>query len=146
MNDSSATGVLVRLTASVTFPRGITITAFPGDSDIGTTGDTEVASSEMGVNGDLIWWKTAQGVEAQVPVNPNSLDDTLLDKLYQANRVSKSKSAKKDIITLVVMNPVTGIPKTYKNGVITSGPVGYQYGGDGRIKSRVYQFIFEEAV
>lgn len=47
---------------------------------------------------------------------------------------------------MVVTNPVTGIPKTYKNGRIKNGQVGYQYGGDGRIKTKSYGFVFEDAI
>lgn len=144
--DTSSIGVAVRLKASVTYPMGILFTAFPDDGDIGASGDTEIAGNASGVNGDLIWWKTVNGIEVSVPIIPNTVEESLLDALFNGNRGAKNRFPKKDIIQITVINPVTGIAKTYKNGIIKSGAVGYQYGGDGRIKTKSYGFVFEDAV
>lgn len=146
MQDTSSIGIAVRLTASITYPRGITFTAFPDDGDVGATGNTEIGGNASGVNGDLIWWKTVNGIEVNVPIIPNTVEESLLDALFNANRASKNRFPKKDIIQIVVTNPVTGIPKTYKNGFIKNGTAGYQYGGDGRIKTKTYGFVFEDMV
>ena len=146
MQDTSSIGVHVFLKASQTFPKGITFSAFPEDGDVGTTGETDIASSTSGVNGDLIWWKTVNGIEVQVPLIPNTPEEALMDILYQANRGAKNRFPKKDVIRMVVTNPVTGVPKTYKNGFIRTGNVGKTYGGDGRIKTINYGFTFEDAV
>lgn len=146
MQDTSAVGVRVRLTASVTYPNGIIFDAFPEDGDTGATGETEIAGNASGVNGDLIWWKTVNGIETSVPIIPNTLEESLLDALFDGNRAAKGRFPKKDIIQIVIVNPVTGVPKTYKNGIIKRGTVGYTYGGDGRIKTKNYGFIFEDAV
>ncbi len=146
MQDTSSVGLLVRLTASVTFPLGINITAFPEDNDVGVTGSTEIAGHASGINGDLITWCVANGIETQVPVIPNTVDESLMDILFQANRVSKNRFPKKDIINMTVTNPVTAVSKTYKNGKMLNAPAGYQYGGDGRIKTKVYTFVFEDVV
>lgn len=146
MQDTSSIGILVRLTASITYPQGIVFNAFPEDNDVGITGNTEIAGNASGVNGDLIVWKTVNGIELNIPIIPNTPQEAMLDILYEANRGSKNRFPKKDVIQVVTINPVTGVPKTYKNGVIKNGPVGYQYGGDGRIKSKVYGFVFEDAV
>lgn len=145
MQDTSAIGVAVLLRASVTYPAGITFRAFPDDGDVGVSGDNEIAGNTSGVNGDLIWWKTVNGIEVNVPIIPNTVEEGLLDRLFSANRGSKNRFPKKDIIQLVVTNPVTGVPKVYKNGIIRSGAVGYQYGGDGRMKTKTYGFVFEDA-
>ena len=129
MQDTSSIGVMVRLTASITYPNGINFMAFPDDSDIGVTGNTEIAGNASGVNGDLIWWKTVNGIETQVPIIPNTVEESLLDALFNANRASKNRFPKKDII-----------------GIIKNGAVGYQYGGDGRIKTKTYGFVFEDAI
>lgn len=144
--DTSAVGTLIRLTASRTYPNGIILTAFPEDGDIGPNGDNEIAGNASGVNGDLIWWKTVNGIEVSVPVIPNTIDDDLLAVLYHANRAAKNRFPKKDIIQIVATNPVTGACITYKNGVVKNGRVGYTYGGDGRIKTKTYLFVFEDAV
>lgn len=146
MQDTSSIGVAVHLKASVTFPTGITFKAFPEDGDIGVTGNTEIAGNASGVNGDLIWWKTVNGIEVNVPIIPNTEAESLLDILFNANRGARNRMPKKDIIQIVVTNPVTGIPKTYKNGIVKNGAVGYQYGGDGRIRTKTYGFVFEDAV
>lgn len=145
MQDTSAVGLSILLKASITYPNGISLRAYPDDGDVGVTGNTEIAGNASGINGDLIWWKTANGIETQIPIIPNTVEESLLDKLFNANRASKNRFPVKDIIQIVVTNPVTGIPKTYKNGIIKNGAVGYQYGGDGRIKTKTYGFVFEDA-
>ncbi len=146
MQDTSSIGVSCRLIASVTYPAGITFTAFPEDSDLGTNGEMDIAGNASGVNGDLITWSTVSGVEVQIPLIPNTEEESLMDAIFQANRASKNRFPKRDIITLVVTNPVTGTVKTYLNGVIKRGSVGYTYGGDGRIRTKNYGFVFEDAV
>ena len=146
MQDVSSVGIALRLTASITFPNGIDLTAFPEDGDIGATGNIDIAGNASGVNGDLITWKTVNGIEVNVPVIPHTEDETNLDILFEANRAAKNKTPKHDVIQIVATNPVTGTTKTYKNGVIKNGTAGYQYGGDGRIKNKVYGFVFEDVV
>lgn len=146
MADVSAVGISVRLVASVTYPQGITLTAFPEEGETGPTGETEIAGHASGVNGELIWWKTVNGIEFNLPIIPNTPDEALLDVLYQGNRAAKGRFPKKDIIQIVVINPVTGLSKTFKNGVVRTGSVGYQYGGDGRIRNKTYGFVFEDAI
>jgi hypothetical protein len=146
MQDTSSIGVSCRLIASQTYPAGISFTAFPEDTDIGVSGDLEIAGNASGVNGDLITWSTVAGIEAQVPLIPNTEEESLMDILFQANRASKNRAPKKDVITLVITNPVTGVAKTYIKGRIKRGSVGYTYGGDGRIKTKNYGFVFEDAI
>lgn len=146
MQDVSSIGLSLFIRASKTFPLGVTITAFPEDSDPGITGNTDIAGNASGINGDLITWTTVNGIEFNVPVIPNTENDSLLDILYTANRGSVNRFPAKDEITIVATNPVTGVVKTYTKGRIKTGPVGYQYGGDGRIKTKSYGFVFEDAV
>lgn len=146
MQDVSSVGIALRLTASITFPNGIDLTAFPEDGDIGATGNIDISGNASGVNGDLITWKTVNGIETNVPIIPNTEDEVNLDMLFEANRAAKNKKPKHDIIQIVATNPVTGVTKTYKNGVIKNGLPGYQYGGDGRIKNKTYGFVFEDVV
>lgn len=146
MQDTSSIGIRVWLKASKTFPNGIIFRAFPEDGDVGSTGNNEITGNASGINGDLITWCTVNGIELNLPIIPNTEEEALLDLLFEANRGSVSRFPKKDIITMVITNPVTGIAKTYKNGRIKNGQVGYQYGGDGRIKTKTYGFVFEDAV
>ena len=144
--DSSTIGISARLVASQTYPNGITLTAFPEDGDLGITGNTAIGSHASGVNGHLIVWKTANGVTVNLPLIPNTEDSALMDRLYAANQPAPNKFVAKDIIQLVITNPITGVPTTYKNGWLEEGPAGYQYGLDGRIKSKVYTMTFESVV
>jgi len=144
--DSSTIGVSARLVASQTYPNGITLTAFPEDGDLGVSGTTAIGSHASGVNGHLIVWKTANGVTVALPIIPNTEDAALMDRLYAANQPAPNKLIAKDIIQLVITNPVTGVPTTYKNGWLEEGPAGNQYGLDGRIKSKVYTMTFESVV
>ncbi len=146
MQDSSSIGVHVVLKASNTYPNGIIFSAFPEDGDVGDTGQTEIAGNASGINGDLITWTTVNGIELNLPIIPNTTEEAALDRLYQANRGSKNHFPAKDVITIVITNPITGVVSTYKNGRIKTGPVGYQYGGDGRIKTKSYGFVFEDKV
>lgn len=144
--DSSSIGVSARLVASQTYPNGITLTAFPEDGDLGVSGTTAIGSHASGVNGHLIVWKTANGITVAIPIIPNTEDAALMERLYAANQPGPNKIVAHDIIQLVVTNPVTGVPTTYKNGWLEEGPAGTQYGLDGRIRSKVYTMTFESVI
>ena len=146
MQDVSAVGLSIRLIASQTYPAGIQLTAFPEDGENGPADNQNIADNASGVNGDLITWKTVSGIEYTLNLIPNTEQESLVDVLFQGNRAAKNRFPKKDIITIVETNPVTGVSKTYKNGVIKSGAVGYRYGNDGRIRNKTYGFVFEDAI
>ena len=146
MENVSTTGVSVRLTASQTYPNGITLDAFPEDGDLGITGSTAIGSHASGVNGHLIVWKTVNGIEVNIPLIPNTEQCALMEHLYQANTPAPNKNIAHDIIQMVVTNPITGVPTTYRNGWLEEGPAGTQYGLDGRIKSKVFKITFESVV
>ena len=144
--DVSSIGVSVRLIASQTYPQGVTFTVFPEDGDVGITGATTIGSHASGVNGHLIVWKTANGIEVNLPLVPNTPDCAKMERLYAANQPAPNKKVAKDILTMVVTNPVTGIPKTYKGGWLEDGPAADQIGLDGRIKNKVFKMTFESVV
>ena len=144
--DVSAVGLAIRLRASITFPMGISLTSFPEDGDNGISGNTDIADNASGLNGDLITWKKVNGIEYNINVIPNTVDENLMNKLMQANRTSKNRRGRRDIITITEINPTSGKTRTFKNGVLKSGPVGDQFGGDGRIKNKQYTFVFEDVV
>ena len=144
--DTSSIGVSARLVASQTYPNGITLTAFPEDGDLGDSGTTAIGSHASGVNGHLIVWKTANGITVSIPIIPNTEDAAKMERLYAANQSAPNKIVAHDIIQLVVTNPVTGVPTTYKNGWLEEGPAGTQYGLDGRIRSKVYTMTFESVI
>ena len=146
MQDVSTIGLNIRLVASITYPLGIQLNSFPEEGENGPGDSQEIAGNASGVNGDLITWKTVSGIEYTLNLIPNTEQESLLDVLFQGNRAAKNRMPKKDIITIVETNPVTGAVKTYKNGIIKSGAVGYRYGNDGRIRNKTYGFVFEDAI
>ena len=146
MQDVSAVGLSIRLLASVTYPIGTDITAFPEEGENGPDDNHQIVDNTTGVNGELITWDVINGIPYTLLVIPNTPDDDKLDFLFEANRASKNKRSKKDVITLVVTNPVTGVTKTYLNGKVKTGIPGYRYGNDGRIRNKTYGFVFEDVV
>lgn len=146
VEDVSSIGVSIRLTASQTYPNGITLSAFPEDGDLGPAGTTTIGAHANGVNGHLIVWKRANGITVGVPLIPNTEDCAKMERLFAANTPGPNKFIAKDIINMVVTNPVTGVPTTYKNGWLEEGMAANQYGLDGRIKSKVYTITFESVV
>ena len=146
MTDVSAVGLSLRISASVTFPNGFTVTSFADDGDNGVSENSEIIGDAIGLNAELITWDTPKSIPYNVNVIPNTEDETNLQTLLNANRTTKNKRSVKDVVTIVETNPITGATRTFKQGKIKGGPVGYQYGGDGRIKNRQYTFIFEDVV
>jgi len=86
-NDVSGFGLRIRLTASRTFPAGITITQFADDADPFDIPSLQIADTAMGLNGDLISWSKANPIKPTLNVIPASEDDRNLAVLLEANRV-----------------------------------------------------------
>lgn len=146
MPDVSAVGLSLRITADKTFPNGFIVTTFADDGDNGVSENSEIIGEAMGLNADLITWGTPKTIPYSITVIPHTDEDNNLKALLDANTTTKNHKSVKDIITIVETDPVTGKTNTYKQGRIKSGPKGYQYGSDGRIKNRQYSFTFEDVV
>lgn len=142
MQDISAFGIRVRLAATITFPAGITLTAFADDADALTVEPQEIAATAMGVNGDLIVWSRANPLPLVINVIPNSEDDRNLQVLLEANRVGRGKRGVRDIVTITAVYP-DGSTATWSNGAITNGRVGNAVASAGRLQSKPYTFSFE---
>lgn len=142
MQDISAFGIRLRLTASVTFPAGITITAFADDADALTVEPQEINATAMGVNGDLISWSRANPLPLVINVIPNSEDDRNLQVLLEANRVGRGKRGVRDVIVITAVYP-DGSTSTWSNGVLTNGRVGNAIASAGRLQTKPYTFSFE---
>lgn len=141
--DVSAFGTRVRIIASQTFPLGIEVTSFADDADPFDAPSTQVRDKAGGVNGDLIVWSKANPVQCTVAVLPNTPDDDNLQILLKANRAAKGRRAVQDEITMVVMYP-DGRATRYLRGAITDGIIGNPAASSGRLKSKPYQFAFED--
>lgn len=145
MNDISGFGFQVNLIASRTFPIGIILTQFADDTDPFDLPALQIADSAMGINGDLISWSKANPIKVTLSLVPGGIDDINLGILLEANRVGRGKVGAKDIITLTGMYP-DGRFITLINGIITDGMPGNSVASAGRLKSKTYNFSFENKI
>lgn len=142
MINISAFGLKARITASVTFPNGFGINAFADDADPLDNPDFTAADTNVALNGDLIVWSRASGIETSINVIPTSEDDVNLNILLDANRVGKGKTSARDVVGMVVSYP-SGLAVSYSKGTIISGSLNPSIANTGRIKTRRYSFRFE---
>jgi len=139
--DISVFGLTGNLTASKTFPNGMSISEFADDADPLDSPDLEIADMSMGPNGDTITWSRPQLIEIVVNVIPQSQDDLNLTALADANRVAKGKSSARDEITIVWTYP-NGMKVTASDGKMVTGPVVQSGSSNGRAKTKRFAFRF----
>lgn len=140
--DISGQGLSINIVADVTFPAGFVITQFADDADPLDIADIEIASTAMGLNGDLISWGVATPIPMVTNLIPGSDDDINMSILLEANRVGRGKISAKDKITANITYP-DGTITTLTAGRITNGPATDSVASAGRKKSKVYTFAFE---
>lgn len=143
MINISGFGLTAQIVGSKTFPSGFTLTDFADDADPLDSPDFQAADTASGLNGDLIVWSKANGIELAVNVIPTSVGDDNLDALLDANRNGKGKSSAQDIVDIVFTYP-NGQRVSCSNGVIIVGPMLPSVAGSGRLKTRQYRFKFEK--
>lgn len=143
MIDVSGYGLKGRVTATKTFPQGVKVEAFADDADPLDSPDFTAADTASALNGDLIVWSRAAGIEVAFNVIPTSEDDVNLSTLLNANRVGKGKAGARDVVGITTTYP-SGMVVTYSKGVIISGSLVPAVGSNGRIKTRQYRFRFEQ--
>lgn len=143
----SANGLAVSLAASVSGITGV-LTDFADDADGFDSPSTAIAESAMGLNGNHVFWKTANPIPVNLSVIPNSPSDRLLSTLYHLNRVGDGKDAVSDIITLTFEYPAIAdaIPIVCSQGIIVSGTPLNSAASGKRIKTKVYNFMFGNVV
>ena len=142
MQNISGFGLTVNLLASNTFPVGLILTEWADDSDPFDLPSLQIADTAMGLNGDLIGWSKANPIKLVLNVIPQSFSDLNLAILLEANRVGRGKQGARDIITLTAIYP-NGSPIILTNGIITDGIPGSPVASSGRLKSKSYNFSFE---
>jgi hypothetical protein len=140
--DISGFGAQVEVKASATFPSGFTVSQFADDGDPFDIPSIQIADKAMGLNGDMITWSKANPILITISVIPNSEDDINLAILLEANRVGKGKASARDEITISAVYPNEGT-LTLSAGAITDGPPGNSVASAGRLKTKAYQFCFE---
>ncbi len=145
MQDITGFGSVVNIIASSTFPVGLPITQFSDDTDAIDFPSIRISDTAMGVNGELIKWSKANKLPVTISVIPGSIDDYNLEILANNNRVAKGKSNARDIITLTVAYPDNSTV-TFTNGVITDAMFGKSFSSEGRLKTKVYVFEFENKI
>lgn len=142
MINVSGFGLKGRVSASKTFPNGFAVEGFADDADPLDSPDFTAADTATALNGDLVVWSRASGIEVAFNVIPTSEDDVNLSALLNANRVGKKKNGARDIINIVTTYP-SGMVVSYSKGIIISGSLIPAVGQNGRIKTRQYRFRFE---
>lgn len=145
MHNVSATGIKMRLVASLTFPAGFDITQFADDGDPLNSENLTIAETAAALNGDLVAWGKPNVIPLIVAVLPDTDEDRNLSILWNVNRIGKNKVAVQDIITLVVTYP-NGDQKILSNGVMISGPALNSGSSEGRLKTKEYEFSFESII
>ena len=145
MHNVSATGIKMRLVASLTFPAGFDITQFADDGDPLNSENLTIAETAAALNGDLVAWGKPNVIPLTVAVLPDTDEDRNLSILWNVNRIGKNKIAVQDIITLVVTYP-NGDQKILSNGVMISGPALNSGSSEGRLKTKEYEFSFESII
>lgn len=143
--DVSALGIKATLVAAPSYPVGFTISQFADDGDSLNVPDMTIMQSGMGVNGDLVVWRTAVPCEVDINVIPGTDDCKNLENLFKLNMVQKNKVASKDVITLTIQHP-NGKIDILTNGYIIGGKPVQDYTASGRAKTRTFRFMFENNV
>lgn len=145
MQDISATGLEVTIIAIPTFPQGLKVTQFADDADPLDSAAINVTEYGMGLNGDLVTWSAPKPLPITLNVIANTDDDKNLSILLDTNTVAKGKLSVKDVLQMILRYP-DGTRKVLTNGRITSGQIIPGAASSGRLKSRQYQFIFENKI
>jgi hypothetical protein len=141
--DISAFGLKVVLTASETFPSGITLTQFPDDVNPVDSPAIQLRDVASGLNGDMVVWSKANPVPLTIAVLPNTEDDRNLSILASANRAAAGRFPAQDEINVTVTYP-DGTVTRFVRGVVTDGILGRPVASSGRITTKPYTFKFED--
>lgn len=142
MPDISGFGLVINLVASQTFPAGITLTQFADDADPVDSASIQISDKAMGLNGDLITWNKAIPVPCTLSVIPGSDDDNNLSILAENNRSGRGKIVTRDVVSISIVYP-DGTTLFLTQGILTDSMFGKSVASAGRMKSKNYQFSFE---
>lgn len=145
MQNISGYGLTLTLAASKTFPLGFVVNQFADDADPLDVPALQIGDSAMGLNGDLIVWSKANPIKITLDVIPTSPSDRNLAILMEANRPGLGKIPARDVITLNILYPA-GNFITLTNGLLTDGLPFNAVSSDGRLKSKSYNFSFENRI
>ncbi len=139
----SGFGETTQLKASNTFPNSFTFNEYADDADPFDSTDYTVADTGFGLNGHMVFWVRPQGIEVVYNVLPFTPGDLNLSALTEANRAGLGKSSAGDIISIVHTYPLVGQIITLTNGVMITGNLVSSTATNGRLKTHLYRFRFE---
>lgn len=143
--DISAMGIKATLRADPTYPVGITLSQFADDGDSLNIPDMTIMSHAMGVNGDMVVWRTAVPCEVEINLIPETEDCRNMENLFKLNMTQKNKHSSKDVLTLTIEHP-NGKVDVLTNGYITGGKPVQDYSANGRAKTRTFRMVFQNNV
>lgn len=101
-----------------------------------------IMQSGMGINGDLVVWRTATPLEIELNLIPGTDECRHMETLFNLNRTEKNKVSTKDVITMFIEHP-DGKIDMLTTGYIVGGKPLQDYSSTGRAKSRMFRFMFE---
>lgn len=140
MQVAQATGSVLSLTSSRTYPNApIIIKAFSDDTDPFAVSQDAETQHGMDMAGGLVVWQKAQAITLQVSTVTGSEAQKALEKLRKNNRVSVLGP---ETIQINIRH-IDGTTDKYVGGVITQTPPGKSGSPDGKMKTSVYTFVFE---
>lgn len=143
MFDVSATGLSLTIRFSVTFPSGFTFTEFADDADGWDAPAIDLGTVAMNLNGEMVFSSAPVPMLRTINAIPGSPGERNLAIAAEANRVAKGKRSARDIVTIVANYP-DGSTETLDLGKMTNGMLGKSVASAGRIKSKSYNFAFEQ--
>jgi hypothetical protein len=143
--DISAMGIKATLRAVPSYPVGFTMTQFADDGDSLNVPDMTIMSHAMGVNGDMVVWRTAVPCQVDINLIPGTDDCNNMENLFKLNLTQKNKVSSKDLITLTIEHP-NGKVDVLTNGYIIAGKPIQDYSANGRAKTRTFRLVFENNI
>lgn len=141
----SAMGIKVQIIAVPTYPVGVTLTKFADDGDSIELPEMTIMQRGMGVNGDMVVWKTAVPCPLSLNLIPGTDECDAMEKLFNLNMVQKNRVSYTDVLTAIITHP-NGKVTMLTNGYIEAGKPFQDYSSNGRAKSRRFSFVFQNNV
>ena len=145
LNEISFNGGYMMLFAVPTYPTGVKIATFDAGQDPLDFGNVDIATAEMGVNGDMVAYRTPYSISITFNLIPFCAEDKILENIVNADRIQKGKNSAKNNIEMMV-NYGNGRVITLTDGTFTNVPLGFGGSSDGRTATRSYTIVFRNSL
>lgn len=138
-------GVGLKIIVSSTRVGGVPfpLTKFADDVDPFDIPEITIAEAKMGLNGDLITYSVATPITIKIGLIPDTAEDEAMQLLFTANRIARGTRIARDQFKIVGVYG-SGRTITLNDGVLTAGQPGTGVASEGRLKSKVYTFMFAD--